>query len=256
MNTYPMYDEGYQRRVTVIREYLAGFANLQIIGRNGMHRYNNMDHSMLTGLLAVKNLCGENHDLWSVKPCYQCHRSKITALYVHEAVAGKECTPCHQVAAGSHQSDKTLFAVKDKSAKLCQECHESQAAPKSVHPVIESDGCIGCHAPHNSPLKRLLRFEVPRLCFECHDRGLVEQKETAKGTGFRDGVQNLHYLHAGEKNGLPCLACHDVHASSQLHLMRTNGSVGKDAVTIVYSATDKGGNCAVSCHDALGYERK
>ena len=63
---YPTYDEGYQNRVATIREYLAGFENLQVIGRNGMHRYNNMDHSMLTGFLAGKNLCGENHDLWSV----------------------------------------------------------------------------------------------------------------------------------------------------------------------------------------------
>ena len=63
---YPTYDEGYESRVATIREYLAGFKNLQVIGRNGMHRYNNMDHSMLTGFLAGKNLCGENHDLWSV----------------------------------------------------------------------------------------------------------------------------------------------------------------------------------------------
>jgi hypothetical protein len=38
--------------------------NLQTIGRNGMHRYNNMDHSMLTGMLAVQNALGANHDLW------------------------------------------------------------------------------------------------------------------------------------------------------------------------------------------------
>ncbi|MBI2351386.1 MAG: FAD-dependent oxidoreductase, partial [Deltaproteobacteria bacterium] len=40
--------------------------NLQTIGRNGLHRYNNQDHSVLTGMLAVKNLLGEGHDLWSV----------------------------------------------------------------------------------------------------------------------------------------------------------------------------------------------
>jgi len=63
---YPVYDPGYQERLGVLRAYLAGFENLQVIGRAGMHRYNNMDHSMLTGLLAARNLTGEHHDLWQV----------------------------------------------------------------------------------------------------------------------------------------------------------------------------------------------
>jgi hypothetical protein len=42
------------------------FENLQTVGRNGMHRYNNQDHSMLTALLAAKNILGEHHDLWNV----------------------------------------------------------------------------------------------------------------------------------------------------------------------------------------------
>lgn len=65
-HAYPVYDPGYQERVGVLRRYLAGFENLQVIGRAGMHRYNNMDHSMLTGLLAARNLAGERHDLWQV----------------------------------------------------------------------------------------------------------------------------------------------------------------------------------------------
>jgi len=63
---YPVYDRGYAQRVGLIRKYLTGFANLQVIGRNGMHRYNNMDHSMMTGLLAARNICGEEYDLWQV----------------------------------------------------------------------------------------------------------------------------------------------------------------------------------------------
>jgi len=65
-HAYPVYDPGYQERVRVVREYLSGFLNLQVIGRAGMHRYNNMDHAMLTGLLAARNLAGESHDLWQV----------------------------------------------------------------------------------------------------------------------------------------------------------------------------------------------
>ncbi len=95
---------------------------------------------------------------------------------------------------------------------------------------------------------------VKQLCFECHERSLVTEKET-KNNSFRDGVTNLHNIHAGE-NKIPCLTCHDIHASDQLHLIRKKGMNGKEAVTITYTATDKGGNCTVSCHDATSYERK
>ena len=63
---YPVYDPGYRGRLKIIRQYLASIENLQTLGRNGMHRYNNQDHSMLTGMLAVRNLSGETHDLWDV----------------------------------------------------------------------------------------------------------------------------------------------------------------------------------------------
>jgi protoporphyrinogen oxidase len=63
---YPVYDGEYRQHLQVIQDYLETFDNLQTIGRNGMHRYNNQDHSMLTALLAVKNILGESHDLWNV----------------------------------------------------------------------------------------------------------------------------------------------------------------------------------------------
>lgn len=63
---YPVYDPEYRTNVNLVRGFLAGFDNLQTIGRNGMHRYNNMDHSMLTGILAARNVFGEHNDLWSV----------------------------------------------------------------------------------------------------------------------------------------------------------------------------------------------
>jgi protoporphyrinogen oxidase len=63
---YPVYDDAYRQHVERIRQTLAGFTNLQTVGRNGMHRYNNQDHSMLTGLLAARNVLGEEHDLWEV----------------------------------------------------------------------------------------------------------------------------------------------------------------------------------------------
>ena len=70
---YPVYDHEYQDALVVIRNWLDNFPNLQLVGRNGMHRYNNQDHSMLTAMLAVKNILGEKHDLWSVNVEQEYH---------------------------------------------------------------------------------------------------------------------------------------------------------------------------------------
>ncbi|MEM1254410.1 MAG: NAD(P)/FAD-dependent oxidoreductase [Cyanobacteria bacterium P01_H01_bin.21] len=63
---YPVYDGEYRRHLTVLEDYIRGFENLQTIGRNGMHRYNNQDHSMLSALLAARNILGEDHDIWNI----------------------------------------------------------------------------------------------------------------------------------------------------------------------------------------------
>jgi len=64
---YPMYDRNYEEAVGVIRNWVAGFENLETCGRNGLHRYNNQDHSMWTAILAMQNLLeGADHDVWSV----------------------------------------------------------------------------------------------------------------------------------------------------------------------------------------------
>lgn len=63
---YPVYDEDYERSLAAIRTYVSGFNNLQTIGRNGTHTYNNQDHSMVMGMLAVRNLFGEEHDVWTI----------------------------------------------------------------------------------------------------------------------------------------------------------------------------------------------
>ena len=63
---YPVYDQSYLNRLETVRRYLETFPNFQTIGRNGLHRYNNQDHSMLTGVYAARNITGERHDVWSV----------------------------------------------------------------------------------------------------------------------------------------------------------------------------------------------
>jgi protoporphyrinogen oxidase len=64
---YPIYDELYGERVRTIRGWLETISNLTQVGRNGLHRYNNSDHSMLTSMRAVDNiLLGTDHDIWAV----------------------------------------------------------------------------------------------------------------------------------------------------------------------------------------------
>jgi protoporphyrinogen oxidase len=70
---YPVYDPGYQANVATIREALGGLANLDVVGRNGMHKYNNQDHSMMTAMLAVRNLGGGQFDLWKVNSDAEYH---------------------------------------------------------------------------------------------------------------------------------------------------------------------------------------
>ena len=67
LNAYPVYDAEYRRHVDALRAYLQGFSNLQTVGRNGMHRYNNQDHSMLAGHHAALRLLGRPElDPWEV----------------------------------------------------------------------------------------------------------------------------------------------------------------------------------------------
>jgi UDP-galactopyranose mutase len=64
---YPMYDSTYKANVQILRDWLAANApNVYPVGRNGMHKYNNQDHSMLTAMLSVENILGAHNDVWSV----------------------------------------------------------------------------------------------------------------------------------------------------------------------------------------------
>jgi len=65
---YPVYDDSYQANVAVVRDYLAtSLPNLHLAGRNGMHKYNNQDHSMMTALLVARNIAaGFLLDPWKV----------------------------------------------------------------------------------------------------------------------------------------------------------------------------------------------
>ncbi len=64
---YPVYDADYRAALDKIKDYLSTFKNLETVGRNGLHRYNNQDHSMLTGVYAVRNVLGQSDvDVWKI----------------------------------------------------------------------------------------------------------------------------------------------------------------------------------------------
>ena len=97
--------------------------------------------------------------------------------------------------------------------------------PKLVkHGPVKDGTCSGCHDVHGSNVTRLLAKPYPEtfyakfdpdnfaLCFSCHDKKLVETKEAEGLTGFRNGTQNLHYVHVDKEKGRTCRACHETHA--------------------------------------------
>src|SRR5262249_46453881 len=79
-HAYPVYDSTYREYLAVLREFTDRLENLQTVGRNSLHRYNNQDHAMMTGMLAVRNLVlGEQHDLWAVNTDPEYHEEEREA---------------------------------------------------------------------------------------------------------------------------------------------------------------------------------
>ncbi|HEY7438311.1 MAG TPA: NAD(P)/FAD-dependent oxidoreductase [Acidimicrobiia bacterium] len=78
---YPVYDEHYKNNVAVMRAWLDEHCpNVFPVGRNGMHRYNNQDHSMYTAMLSVENILGAEHDVWSVNVEDEYHEEAAASV--------------------------------------------------------------------------------------------------------------------------------------------------------------------------------
>jgi protoporphyrinogen oxidase len=73
---YPVYDAAYRGHLDVVRSFIDPIENLHTVGRNGMHKYNNQDHSMLTAMFALANMRGASHDIWSVNTDYEYHEEQ------------------------------------------------------------------------------------------------------------------------------------------------------------------------------------
>ena len=95
---YPVYDDDYAKHVTTVRTELeANYPNLHLVGRNGMHKYNNQDHAMMTAMLCARNImAGEKlYDLWQVNQDAEYHESGAAADQKEDrrqrAAAGPAC---------------------------------------------------------------------------------------------------------------------------------------------------------------------
>ncbi len=101
---YPVYDLNYNGALNIVCKFLNGIDNLQLIGRNGMHRYNNMDHSMLTAIYASKNINGANYNLWEVNEEQEYHEEKTKT-------PSKEFIPDDVISGAFNRMDKLGFAM-------------------------------------------------------------------------------------------------------------------------------------------------
>jgi UDP-galactopyranose mutase len=87
---YPTYDETYADNVDVLRTWLEeNTPNVFPVGRNGMHKYNNQDHSMYTAMLTVENLFGADHDIWAVNVEEEYHEEGEAVEEIRESGTGR-----------------------------------------------------------------------------------------------------------------------------------------------------------------------
>lgn len=223
-----------------------------------------------------KNLLAEK----SPDLCYMCHESYEgeNILSSHNIMNDeKSCSNCHS----PHAANSSLLLYKE-GKELCLDCHSQRLSiseklidnigekintAKSIHPAVEMDGCVTCHKAHNSEYPFLLTANYPKgkysgpsadnfaLCFECHDTGLLRKEFSEDVTTFRDGNINLHYLHMKDKKARSCSLCHDMHASSNEHLINDFVQFGSWDMPMNYKKTHTGGSCFPGCHAEEKYKR-
>lgn len=218
--------------------------------------------------------------------CTSCHNdiahTMETATTQHAAVTtSRACLNCHSAHASSRQR-----LLKRDEMELCFECHNTTislkdgstllnmkqviASGRSLHGAIAQESCSACHEIHGGGHRRLLKNEYPTemyypfsetayaLCFSCHDKNLVTQEKNETVTGFRNGSQNLHFVHVhrGDK-GRSCRVCHDSHAATRDKHIREETPYGPAGwrLPIKYESLENGGRCGPGCHTGLEYNR-
>ena len=215
--------------------------------------------------------------------CLSCHKEMASteSKRVAHAELGDEqaCVACHE----PHSSDYAGL-VRERSRDLCMKCHsktvklpdesELPAAadlvgePKYVHGPVMRGKCSSCHLVHGGDTFRLLKADYPTefyapysaesyaLCFGCHEEKLALEPKTTTLTEFRNGDENLHFMHVNKPDkGRTCRACHSPHASTQAKLIRASVAFGEWAIPVSFTKTETGGTCAAGCHAPKTYDR-
>lgn len=216
--------------------------------------------------------------------CFTCHqdiedkykksRSKHAGIFLD-----KECGTCHQPHFSRYEK-----LLNNKELDLCLTCHSEKntitaKAPKNIandlkltflHEPLSKGQCSVCHDPHGSKFVKLLSGPYPEsiyanyepeiydFCFNCHDKELLTNQTTESSTSFRNGTQNLHYLHAAiPRKGRTCRTCHQAHSSNGPKLInQTGSSFGEWQMSISFSTTGAGGSCMPGCHRKMEYNRE
>ena len=211
-----------------------------------------------------------------VLACVECHEDpREAAGHVHGPAAAGECTACHD----PHRSEEASL-LRLASPDLCWSCHGTVqdrpdietpvrnvrreiAEAATVHGAIEG-GCDACHPAHSSARASLFIDSFPdgpyaaghtgsyELCFACHDEEILEEDPGA--TEFRDGEQNLHFVHVAQPKSRSCALCHSPHGGGD-HLLRDSVRFGSWNMPLVFEATTEGGNCVAACHEPRAYWR-
>lgn len=203
------------------------------------------------------------------KLCEICHTDFIKniekANITHPPVKNKECDSCHNV----HSSDFKKV-LNDEPALLCNNCHNigNVKTAKSVHNPVEEGSCGSCHTVHGGTIKKLLIKRYPEqnyvsynpklyeLCFDCHSPDLAKNRKTVTATEFRNGDNNLHFVHVNKEKGRNCRFCHNPHMSVQSKLIVSEfKGFGIWNIPIQFSKTITGGGCVVGCHKPYYYDR-
>ncbi|MBF0327825.1 MAG: cytochrome C [Nitrospirae bacterium] len=211
--------------------------------------------------------------------CYTCHKDKkdwIESVKVKHGglETDKKCLACHD----PHVSDYVKQLTREP-ADSCNLCHNKQLTKtinmqeyleknKNYHGPIQQKDCSGCHNTHGSDNFRILRKYYPpvfyapfdiknyELCFNCHEKTLVIDAKTKTLTGFRNGEQNLHFVHVNKVDkGRTCRACHDAHATNNPKHIRNAVPFGAWGLPVGFSKTAGGGSCLPGCHQKFEYNR-